>query len=246
MLNPNNLLFLSRQISQRENYLQFMPKALFYKLLFDLHFGFAAIFSSSEDIKVCQLLLKGCIWCLDFLIQTEKNDPDLERDPTIKHQIENLFYGKLIKGIIDLKQEKKDEDRTGSGKWKLIIEVIFRLNKLNDKYGSKTASSNKLNLREKPHVMELINCYENIEHGRNFINVVAGIKMRNILYMYQRKFAALDVQTKFGEAFFTNKKMYKTHFLSEIKKDADIRISVDCLTSLDSVKISSSSNVNAA
>ena len=102
VLDPNNLLFLSREISDRKNYLQFMPKALFYKLLFDLHFGFAAIFSSSEDTKVCQLLLKGCIWCLDFLIQTEKEDLDLEKDKTTKDQIENLVCGKLIKGIIDL------------------------------------------------------------------------------------------------------------------------------------------------
>lgn len=96
-------------------------------------------------------------------------------------------------------------------------------------------------MREKPHVLKLINCYEHIEYGRNFINAVASIKLRNMMYMHHLKnFDVKDVQTKFGEAIFTNKKMFKTHFLREIKPGTDIRISVDCLTSRDSVKISSS------
>jgi hypothetical protein len=49
VFDPNNLLFLSKQIFKLENFLQGNIKTEMAKVLFDLHLGFAILFKSDQD-----------------------------------------------------------------------------------------------------------------------------------------------------------------------------------------------------
>lgn len=65
VLDPNNLMFLSRQIFSHEKYLNESQKGDMAKVIFDLHLGFAIILKNEQDQEICYNLLKGCSWALD-------------------------------------------------------------------------------------------------------------------------------------------------------------------------------------
>ena len=52
VLDPSNLLFLSKQMFERKDFLESVQRAFMAKILFDLHLGFAILFKSEEDLGI--------------------------------------------------------------------------------------------------------------------------------------------------------------------------------------------------
>ena len=52
VLDPSNLLFFSKQMFERKDFLESVQRAFMAKILFDLHLGFAILFKSDEDLGI--------------------------------------------------------------------------------------------------------------------------------------------------------------------------------------------------
>jgi hypothetical protein len=65
VLDPLNLLFLSRQLFEMGQFLNSAQRGQMAKVLFDLHLGFAIVFKDEQDAAVSQQLLQGSVWALE-------------------------------------------------------------------------------------------------------------------------------------------------------------------------------------
>lgn len=68
VLDPNNLLFLSQQIFEKEKYIYGNVRAEMAKVVFDLYLGFSILFNQEQDAQISQQLIRGCNWALDILV----------------------------------------------------------------------------------------------------------------------------------------------------------------------------------
>lgn len=57
VLDPTNILFLSKQLYDKPGYLKGTQRTQMAKVMFDLHLGFAILFKQDEDTLVSQKLI---------------------------------------------------------------------------------------------------------------------------------------------------------------------------------------------
>ena len=235
VLDPNNLRFLSREIFAQDKYLEKIQKTLMAKLFFDLHLGFALIFKSQEDAELKWSLLKGCLLCLDRIIKDHEEFKIAVKDDKA-YVVESLLNGDLIRKIIAKMESVVDDGETSVTK-KLMVEIILRLNKIFQLLSNR---QQELEFRGRDEIMDYIFSYVDIEHGGKFINQLARIKMRQLIFNPKTHVLVKD----HGYSLFTDIKMFKTHFKKEFVAETDISVIIDKNTSPNSVNIRAEEGVS--
>ena len=120
VFDPNNLLFLSKQIFKLEKFLTGNIKTEMAKVIFDLHLGFAILFKSEQDAYISQELVKGCSWALDELIQ------NIETFVSNPASVNGLLRSEMIVQLFNFMEQNEEN----TNKKKLINEIIIKLNKI--------------------------------------------------------------------------------------------------------------------
>jgi len=218
VLDPNNLLFLSREIFSLQKFLVGSQKAEMAKVVFDLHLGFALIFKSPDDIVISQELVKGCSWALDLLLK------DLDAFLVNPISVNNLLTSPIIIDLFTF-MEKSTEN---SSKKRLLTEIIIKINQIFLANHKKNPDNSPLKapFDRTEGVINMISAYQNLEHGRKFTNMMARIKL---LALLSDKHSMLF--RNFGLSYQTNRQMYNTFFKKTFTSQSDILISVDVITS---------------
>jgi hypothetical protein len=94
VLDPLNLLFLSRQLFEMTNYLNAAQRGQMAKVLFDLHLGFAIVFKDDQDAVVSQQLLVGAVWTLEEMqkqLKSLKNEQAIMQDLHTNSMLREIF-----------------------------------------------------------------------------------------------------------------------------------------------------------
>jgi len=173
VLDPNNLLFLSKQIFSLKNFLVDGQKAEMAKVVFDLHLGFAVLFKSEADAIISQELVKGCSWALDQMLS------DLDGFLSNPNSVNGLLTSEMIQKLFEFMEQSSDN----TPKKKLMTEISFKLNKIFMAAHHKNPENSP---KEQPFkrtdaVINMISAYQNLEHGRKFTSLMSRIKLLALL-----------------------------------------------------------------
>jgi hypothetical protein len=217
VFDPNNLLFLSKQIFKLEKFLTGNIKTEMAKVIFDLHLGFAILFKSEQDAIISQELVKGCSWALDELIV---NIDTFCGNPT---SVNGLLRSDMIMELFKF----MDQNEENTNKKKLFNEIIIKLNKIfnSTKKRNPENSPQETPFKRTDKTQTMLDGYNALEHGRKFSSMMPRIKLLTLLNSpYQSQVS------QYGQVFQTERKMFKTFYKKTLTPTQPILISIDQMT----------------